>query len=138
MQPVACQFDMPVLHATIPGLFTHVLILVIYAVIQTCYSKTVLMLTKRKLRIKIFSCKKLYQVRTETHACKVHFSVHLKLLEHFMCEAASSKYLSPNIPKELNVDKYCCENLTILNPLLQYITQICHLTEYSITVTFYC
>jgi len=55
-----------------------------------------------------------------------------------MCEAASSKYLSPNIPKELNVDKYCCENLTILNPLLQYITQICHLTEYSITVTFYC
>jgi len=66
----------------------------------------------------------------------VHSNVHLKLLEHFMCQAASSKYLSANIPRDLNVDKYCCENLTILNPLLQYITQICYLAEYS--VTFYC
>ena len=33
MQPVAYQFDMPVVYATIPGLFTQVLILVIYAVI---------------------------------------------------------------------------------------------------------
>jgi len=33
MQPVACQFDMPVVHAAIAGLFTKVVILVTHAVI---------------------------------------------------------------------------------------------------------
>jgi len=33
MQPVACHFVMPVVHAAIAGLFTKVVILVIYAVI---------------------------------------------------------------------------------------------------------
>jgi hypothetical protein len=33
MQPVACQFDMPVVHAAIAGLFTQVVTLVTYAVI---------------------------------------------------------------------------------------------------------
>jgi len=80
----------------------------------------------------------LKQVSTEIQTYKVHSGVLLKLLEYFICQAVSSKHLTANIPKDLNVDKYCCENLTILNPVLQYITQICHLTEYSITVTFYC
>jgi len=33
MQPVACQFDIPIVHAAIPGLFTQVLKHVICAVI---------------------------------------------------------------------------------------------------------
>jgi len=41
-----------------------------------------------------------------------------------MCQAVNSEYLSANIPGELNVYKYCYANLTILNPVLQYITQV--------------
>jgi hypothetical protein len=33
MQPEACQFDMPVVHAAIAGLFIKIVILMIYAVI---------------------------------------------------------------------------------------------------------
>jgi hypothetical protein len=47
MQPVACHFDMPVVHASIPGLIPQVLILVIYAVIWRYKTKAVLMLIKR-------------------------------------------------------------------------------------------
>jgi hypothetical protein len=69
----------------------------------------------------------------------VHCSVLLKLHKCFICHAVSSKYLSAYIPTDLNVDKYCCENPTVLKTMLQYIIQIiCHLTDYSITVTFYC
>jgi len=85
------------------------------------------------LRIKIFSCKNQKQVRTEIQTYKVHSGELLKLLKFFV---SSSKYVSANIPRDLNVNKYCCENLRNLNPLLQYVTQICHLIEYSITVTF--
>jgi len=41
-----------------------------------------------------------------------------------MCQAVNSKYLSANIPGEMNDYKYCCENLTILNSMLQHITQM--------------
>ena len=52
--------------------------------------------------------------------------LHLQNLNHFRMEiqAVNSKYLSANIPGDLNVDKNCCENLTTLNPMLQYITQM--------------
>ena len=50
-------------------------------------------------------------------------------------QAVNSKYLSANIPRDLNVDKYCCEKLTILTQCYN-MSQRCHLTEYSITVTF--
>jgi hypothetical protein len=78
------------------------------------------MLTKRKMRIRIFSCKKLNQCRMEIQVHKVHSSVQLKLLECYMCQAVNSKYLSSSIPGDLNVHKYCCENLTILYQMLHH------------------
>jgi len=66
---------------------------------------TVLMLAKMKLSIRIFSCKKLYQFRTEFQADKLHSSVHLKLLKCFMYRAVNSKYLSANVPGLSNVHK---------------------------------
>jgi len=50
----------------------------------------------------------------------------LQKLNHFWMEiqAVNSKYLSANIPRDLNGDKYCCEKLTILNSVLQYVTEL--------------
>jgi len=50
----------------------------------------------------------------------------LQKLNHFRMEiqAVNTKHLRGNIPRGLNVGKYCSENLTILNPMLQYVTQM--------------
>jgi hypothetical protein len=126
MQPVACQFDMSVA----PAALTLCSLRFWYLWYTVCSNLEVLIRGSIDVNCILADDKYLQlqkavlEFKLEIQAHKVHSSAHLELLEYYMCQTVNSKHLSVIIQGDLNVDKYCCENLTASNPMLQYITQM--------------